>query len=363
MSRCWPGLVVWLIAAIGCAAPRTTDCDTSEDAGPAFARCWANRHKDLDSAEREKVAEEMAKKWAEENGKDEKNGNGEEHGNGEKKNGNGGFQAKHIRDNGFLIEEAFNQGIGEVQHIFNWIQSWDRAPRLRSRFFDASYGMELPLGSQLHQFSFTVLYQTVFEKTDDGLVNQVGDIGDTELSYRYQLFANDDTLWCAPKFALILPTGDERFGFSNGAVGYDFVLPVSFYRDRFDFHINLGYSITPNASVELPNRVKSPRHDLNGYLLGAALYWKPEVFLHFFIEALWLRNEGIIEDGSKERGTQVFLNPGFRYAVTQNEGVEWVLGVAVPVGLTRDTPDIGVFAYMSIEYDFRNPKKNGNGGH
>src|SRR5687767_12637411 len=28
---------------------------------------------------------------------------------------------KHIRDNAFLVEEAFNQEKGDAQHIFNWI--------------------------------------------------------------------------------------------------------------------------------------------------------------------------------------------------------------------------------------------------
>ena len=50
---------------------------------------------------------------------------------------------------------------------------------------------------------------------------------------------------------------------------------------------------------------------------------------------------------------QLFLNPGGRYAVCQFEEVEWVLGVSTPIGLTADTPDIGVFAYMSVEHAFR----------
>jgi hypothetical protein len=33
-----------------------------------------------------------------------------------------------------------------------------------------------------------------------------------------------------------------------------------------------------------------------------------------------------------------------------------VLAVSVPIGLTRDTPDIGVIAYMSIEHPFRKLK-------
>lgn len=57
--------------------------------------------------------------------------------------------------------------------------------------------------------------------------------------------------------------------------------------------------------------------------------------------------------------TQVYVNPGVRYAVCQFEEVEWVIGVSAPVGLTRDTPDIGIFAYMLIEHSFRKIRKNG----
>src|SRR5262249_42968534 len=71
---------------------------------------------------------------------------------------------KHTRDNAFLVEEAFNQEPGEVQHIFNWIDFWDRTPHGKTRDFSATYTMELPLGSQKHQFSFTTQFLTAFEK-------------------------------------------------------------------------------------------------------------------------------------------------------------------------------------------------------
>src|SRR5262245_35729829 len=65
------------------------------------------------------------------------------------------FEKKHIRDNAFLVEEAYNQEKGVVQHIFNWVNLWDRTNESRTRDFLATYTMELPLGSQTHQFSFT----------------------------------------------------------------------------------------------------------------------------------------------------------------------------------------------------------------
>lgn len=78
-----------------------------------------------------------------------KNGTESKNGTEDKK-----FEPKHIRDNGFLVEEAFNQEPGEVQNIFNWVHQWDRTAVRKTRDFTFAYTMELPLGSQKHQFSF-----------------------------------------------------------------------------------------------------------------------------------------------------------------------------------------------------------------
>src|SRR3972149_3621681 len=60
---------------------------------------------------------------------------------------------KNISDNSFLIEEAYNQEPGVVQHIFNWFPTWDHTGGHRQDFA-FQYVMELPLGSMRHQFSF-----------------------------------------------------------------------------------------------------------------------------------------------------------------------------------------------------------------
>lgn len=262
-------------------------------------------------------------------------------------------QPQHTRDNAFLVEEAYNQEPGVVQHIFNIINQWDRVPGVRTRDFLASYTMELPLGSQTHQFSFTAQLLSSFEKTDAGAVAQPGGIGDTFLNYRYQLLADDDFLWCAPRWTLIVPTGDERLGLGTGQVGYQFNLPISRYGEYFDCHFNIGATLIPRVSAVLDDGTRSPRHDLRAYNLGYSVFWKPRTDLHLFVEALALWNEEIHEEGFRHNITQVFLNPGFRWVIAQFEDVEWVLGASVPVGLTRDSPDIGLFLYMSVEHTFR----------
>lgn len=271
----------------------------------------------------------------------------------EKANGEGEQKAKfrpaHTRDNAFLVEEASNQEKGVVQHIFNWVPSWDWTADGRTRDFLFAYTMELPLGSQTHQFSFTTQFLSTFEKPVGGPPDHQGGVGDTFLNYRYQLLADDDFLWASPRFSLILPTGDERFGLGTGQLGYQFNLPVSKYAERFDFHFNAGVTYTPNVSAA--------RHDLRGYNLGGSVFWKPQTYLHFFCEVLALWNDDINDAGFRESNSEVFVNPGLRYAICQFEDVEWVVGVSVPIGVTRDAPDIGVFFYMSVEHAFR--KTNG----
>jgi|GEM_PF-1712364 len=285
-----------------------------------------------------------------------KSGNGDTNGKKEDKK----EEPKHIRDNAILVEEAFNQEPGEVQHIFVWQNFWDRTSQGRTRDFSLAYTMELPLGSQKHQFSFTAQHLTHFDDPNIGPAAQQGDVGDTFLNYRYQLLADEEFLWCAPRFSVILPTGDRYLGTGTGAVGYQFNLPVSHYGAQFDFHFNAGCTYTPDVAVpiSLVPKVLSPRHDLRGYNLGASVYWKPKVNFHLYVEALALWRDEIDEWGSRVSTTQVFISPGLRFAVIQ-EPLEWVLGVGVPIGLTRAAPDIGVFAYMSIEHPFRK-KKNGD---
>jgi hypothetical protein len=259
----------------------------------------------------------------------------------------------HIRDNAFLVEEAFNQEPGVVQHIFNWINLWDHFPGGRTREFAWTYTMEIPLATQKHQFSFTTQMVDLFENPTGGAAEHQGGVGDTFLNYRYQLLDDDEFLWCAPRFSLILPTGDDRFGLGSGQLGYQWNLPISRYGERFDFHFNAGLTYIPNASAFLAIGGRSPRQDINAYNLGGSVFWKPQTYLHFFVEVLALWNEGFDDVGFLENTRELFINPGVRYAICQFEECEWVIGASAPIGATNDSPDVGVFAYMSVEHVFR----------
>jgi hypothetical protein len=44
-----------------------------------------------------------------------------------------------IQDNSFLVEEAYNQEAGVVQHIFNWVPAWERNAGGVERTFDFAF--------------------------------------------------------------------------------------------------------------------------------------------------------------------------------------------------------------------------------
>jgi hypothetical protein len=207
-----------------------------------------------------------------------------------------------------------------------------------------------------------MVFEAFSDKPDSGLDEQEGGWGDTLLNYRLQLFSQDDCGWTpavAPRFSVILPTGDEESGIGRGELGYQFNLPISKQLDPFAFHFNAGFTYVPEVSVPLGLGLNSPGTDLRGYNLGASVIWLATYDLNFLVECVAFWNEELDEFGARDRTTEVVINPGLRYAVYTDDSVQWVLGVSAPIGLSNDAPDYGVFCYMSVEHAFR--KLNGNG--
>jgi hypothetical protein len=251
-----------------------------------------------------------------------------------------------IKDNSFLVEEAYNQEPGIVQHIFNWVRAWDFDDG-RSRTFDFVFTQEWPLWSERHQFSYTLPLSSVFEHPAGGMSSDEAGLGDILLNYRYALSLETDCCPAiAPRFSLILPSGDEDRGLGTGEVGYQFNLPISKEIGCWAFHANAGFTITPDVESG-----SSGSHTLNGYNLGASAIWLARDDLNFLLETVTFWDEEPTDTGI-DHTFQLLLSPGVRWAPYTEGDTQWVLGAAVPIGLTRDAPDIGMFFYMSIEHRF-----------
>lgn len=249
-----------------------------------------------------------------------------------------GPPAEGIQDNSFFVEEAYNQEPGVVQHIWNLLYARTRhgsdADELAFIFTQ-----EWPVFSQAHQFSYSLPYLHLDES--DGSAGAVGDIF---LNYRLQaLMESKTTPAIAPRFSLILPTGDEEDGFGTNELGYQFNLPVSkIVSDRWTLHFNAGATFSPGVEG----------HDLDSYLLGASAIYAVSPNFNLMVETIVNWDEEVDDSGQSERLVKALISPGFRYAFNHPHDMQTVIGLAVPIGLTDDTPEIGIFVYASFEHFF-----------
>ncbi|MBC8002317.1 MAG: hypothetical protein H7X97_06985, partial [Opitutaceae bacterium] len=94
-----------------------------------------------------------------------------------------------IADNSFLVEEAYNQEAGVVQHIFTALYEVSDQSQPDERTWALAFTQEWPLFTQAHQLSYTLPYEFVEAdgQSSDGL-------GDVLLHYRYQAYFNPETL-------------------------------------------------------------------------------------------------------------------------------------------------------------------------
>lgn len=242
-------------------------------------------------------------------------------------------EKKRIEDNSFLIEEAYNQEEGVIQYI----QTYQYSQKTKEWLY--TFTNEFPLPNQNHQFSYTVPVARV--GGDPNFQTGLGDIG---INYRYQLVKNDD--WAlAPRFTVILPTGNYREGLGNGATGYQVNVPLSVdLADRWVSHWNAGATYTPNA-----REASGIQADIRGINIGASVVYLHSETLNFLVEYVKSENQAIQSDGSLVWEKSEFINPGFRYAKNYTSGWQMVTGVSFPIGVGPSKNDNGIFLYLSFE--------------
>jgi hypothetical protein len=250
-----------------------------------------------------------------------------------------------IQDNSFLIEEAYNQEPGTIQHIFNAVYTNDQ----QQRGWAFSFIEEWPLFSEDHQISLTVPSYHLREQGQ----RQNG-IGDVLLNYRYQLTQEADSYPAlAPRFSLILPTGSRDKGTGDGVVGYQWNLPASKkVSQRIALHANLGLTYLPKTRVRLdaPGRPLSAKRSLLSYNLGGSAVYALTSRIHLMLEWAGMSEQSLDDQGQREREFKSFLSPGVRAAVINAESVQSVMGLGLPIGLNRRSEDYGAFLYFSLEH-------------
>jgi len=249
--------------------------------------------------------------------------------------------AAGIQDNSFLIEEAYNQEAGVVQHIMNLY-------RFRRNWFFL-FTQEWPMGGQDNQFSYGVPYFWI--RGDMG--QREHGIGDVQLNYRRQVLYETATMPAfAPRVSLILPTGSQAKGLGEGSAGVDVVLPFSKI---------VSERVTLHANARMRHFFDVDGHQPTSFLLGGSAIYAVTRDFNLMLETLGEWEQSVNSSRELERDFTFIISPGARYAMNFPDlaDLQVVLGFATPIAFSRSTdkPDFGLFFYLSFEHNFLPKKK------
>lgn len=243
-----------------------------------------------------------------------------------------------IQDNSFLIEEAYNQEKGVVQHISTF-------SRARSGDWVYTFTQEWPLHGLRHQLSFTLPWAGV----GVGRARAEG-LGDLALNYRLQLVGSGESrIAVAPRISLLAPTGDEQAFRGAGGATIQLNLPVSWaLSDTLVGHFNLGASHT---SVALSaDRDRAPAGAWN---LGQSVIYQASPRFNLMLELAYVRRQEVVGPKRTRWAGDLQLSPGLRWAHDFRSGLQIVPGFAVPIGIGPSKGQLGLFVYLSLEHPFQ----------
>ncbi|TAL35020.1 MAG: transporter [Spirochaetes bacterium] len=241
-------------------------------------------------------------------------------------------RAGKIQDNSFLIEEAYNQEAGVVQHIQTF-QYMD------NREWAYGFTQEWPVPGQAHQLSYSI---PVYRYTAGDDVTGVGDI---LVNYRYQAVAREHLAF-APRLSAVLPTGDYKKGLGRGAPGLQANLPLSIeLSDRWVTHLNAGLTFVRGARE--PGGDES---DILDYSAGAGVICLVNDNFNLMLEMVYGSVQTVVPGGGTTREGSFIVNPGMRFAINFESGLQIVPGAAFPVIFSSAGREYNVFVYLSFEH-------------
>jgi len=255
----------------------------------------------------------------------------------------------------FLTGGPYTQKRTSPQII--WANQWfrDRSGDVSSRAYVGAGRAEWGITDRL-EFDFE--FGALALKQREAGVTTFAEHGAADLLFgvRYRLLQESSapfTLTMGPQ--VIAPVASRRRGLGAGEVGYawdiaaakDWGGPVFLVAS-----VNLG--LTPNVPA-FPDG-SGPEFDLSSVEWATALGWRalerPSGDAHHDIHVLFelggVRADDI-DAGTRVRATEVQFSPGFRYGYLSGWGSLTEIGVAFPVGLTRDSADWGVILQIQFE--------------
>jgi hypothetical protein len=250
-----------------------------------------------------------------------------------------GSTAPGIADNSFLLEEAYNQEYGVVQHISAFHRS------VTTGDWAYSFTQEWPFNpAPRSQLSYTITALA------GGAPGAGGGIGDILLNYRYQVLGGGDArVAFAPRASLVVPSGSSRDGRGAGGAGMRFNLPVSWQvAKKVVTHWNAGTTIVPRAKNAAGDTAAT-----YGYSLGQSFIFQASPRFNLMLETLFDHSQSVTAPGRTAWESSVVINPGSRWAHNFESGLQIVPGIAFPVEVgNAGRGNWGVFLYLSFEHPF-----------
>jgi DtxR family Mn-dependent transcriptional regulator len=242
-----------------------------------------------------------------------------------------------ILDNSFLVEEAFNQEAGIFQNILTVFRG--------DGVWDLGFTQEWPVGTQRHQFSYTVPFSGI-----DGIRG----VGDIMINYRFQaLMETPSRPAFSPRISLIQPTGDEGKGLGTGEFGWQTNLPVSKQVGDFYLHANGGVTwFSTGSSTPAPGGGGVTRRTLVTPHVSASLIRRLKPMFNVLVEGVFESAEFSTGPGTTAREGAFTLSPGARGGWNLGDH-QLIVGLAVPVTRAGGTTETAVFGYFSYELPFQ----------
>lgn len=246
-------------------------------------------------------------------------------------------EPRPIQDNSFLVEEAYNQEAGVIQHISTFTRFWN------SKDWAYTFTQEWPVPRRpRHQLSYSLAVLS-----PGGMPQSGAGFGDSMFNYRYQLVGNGDTrLAFAPRVSLLAPTGSAHMGRGFGGYGAQINLPLSVViTPKLVTHWNAGTTLVPSA-----RNAEGRRAMTTGYNFGQSVVWLARPRFNFLLESVFGGSESVIGDGRTQRSHTALISPGVRWAYNFKSGLQIVPGIAVPIGVGPSAGERGIFLYLSFEH-------------
>ena len=217
-----------------------------------------------------------------------------------------------IRDNSFLVEEAYNQDGGVVQHVGTFALG-------RRGGWAAAVDEEWPLGGMRDQLSLSLAALDASGGTR---------FGDVELGYRRQLVGGSESRFLvAPRISALWLQAEDGPGGSPAGLGAQAALPMTaVLTSSIVTHWNLGVTLGPFKPIASA---------------GASVVWLATPTVNLLVEGIWVGQEGT--------PPVYIVNPGARFAINAG-ALQIVPGFSFPIALARREEADAVLLYLSFEH-------------